>query len=212
MGAYLNSRPSVQRQVGIMKLRKYTTDFKLKVVSEAKALNKNSAATKFSVHPKRVREWIKQEVQLKKAKPKSYRLPGAGRPLLGAELDELLLNRIISARLEKRRVTRSDVVEWGQELGTEMRVELKFSEGWLESFFHRHQLVQRKATNKPFLSDDEIIERAVDFVRHVKSLITEYGISLQNIYSLDETALFFEHDKDSTLEIKGSRHVPVFKF
>jgi hypothetical protein len=104
------------------------------------------------------------------------------------------------------------IQHWGRDLATDFDVEMQFSEGWLTKFFNRHGLVLRKATNKPVHSDSRIANNGARFVCHLKSLIFEYNNMRENIYSLDETALFFDHGKDTTVDLQGSKHIPVCVF
>jgi hypothetical protein len=139
----------------------------------------------------------------------AFRLPGGGRKLTSVELEELLAARVFQERAEKNRVTRSMIMQWAGLLVEDLGVGLELSNGWLEGFLLRHNFVLRCATNKPALSDSVIVDRAVHFVSHIRGLIDEYRIRQDNIYSLDETALFFDHDKDTTIDIRGSRSVQV---
>jgi hypothetical protein len=59
------------------------------------------------------------------------------------------------------------------------------------------------------LSDDEIIQRACAFVKHVKRVIEEYDVSPQNIFNMDETVIFIENGDSTTVDRVGSRKVAV---
>ena len=100
----------------------------------------------------------------------------------------------------------------GIELAVVHEASLDFSQGCLEGFLGRHEFVLRKTTNKPTHSDAELADRAAKFIMHLRGLIAEYGIEDSNIYSLDDTALFFDHQKGSTIDNRGATHVPVSHF
>ena len=100
-------------------------------------------------------------------------------------------------------------MSWAQEFSQGWGIGLSFSHGWLQGFLSRQRFVIRKATNKPFLSDEEVVGRAISFVLHFKALIDEYHVRPENIFSLDETALFFDHEKQGTIDVRGYHHVPV---
>jgi hypothetical protein len=129
--------------------------------------------------------------------------------LKNLELDDELAAMVYDERLQKNRVTRSQIVAWGRELSAELNLELNCSNGWLESFLERHHFVLCQVTNKPVHSDTEIISRATGFVVHIKSLIKTYNISPNNIYSLDETAMFFDHCRNKTIDMKGAKFIQV---
>ncbi|KAH9124556.1 hypothetical protein AeMF1_004702 [Aphanomyces euteiches] len=86
------------------------------------------------------------------------------------------------------------------------------STGWLTRFFSRHDLVLRQGTRRPILSDDQVIERGLNFIQQARSLISTYDIPLSCIYNLDETAIFFDHSKQKTVELRGALDVPIKSF
>jgi len=193
------------------KRQKYTVEEKLNAVRRARATSVYRASKELDIDRKRIREWKEQESSLLEHDRNSYRLSGGGRKLSSNELEELLVEHILEQRLQGLRVTRMMVVQWGRELAVDddEASSLQFSHGWLQKFLDRHDFVLRKATNKPILSDSIIVDRAARFILHVKQLIADYNIQPENIYSLDETALFFEHSDSRTLQERGSRHVQV---
>ena len=79
------------------------------------------------------------------------------------------------------------------------------SNGWLECFLHRHNLVLRKITNK--LSAEVISTRGANFILHLRKLNRKYKIDPQNVINLDETAACA--DRGTTLADRGSTNVPV---
>jgi len=184
---------------------------KLAMIADARSTTIYAASEKYNVDRKRIREWMGQKDQLSRENSGAYRLSGGGRKLRCDELDELLISRVRSKRHEKERVTRSMISEWGLEVAREFGVDLDCTRGWVDKFMARHELTLRKATNKPVLEDSVIAERAAAFVIHVKALIETHGILQENIFCLDETALFYDHDKDTTVEAKGAKHVQVKK-
>ena len=101
------------------------------------------------------------------------------------------------------------ITQWAHELSDAHGANIEFSTGWLERFLARYELVLRKCTNKPIHSDAELVGRAANFITHLKRLIDGYGIVNSNIYSLDETALFFDNDRGSTIDQRGATHIPV---
>jgi len=188
--------------------RQYTADQKLRVIRDAKETSINADAKKYKVDRRSVRRWIEKEEELSVSDSASFRLPGAGRKLSDYELECLLVEQITDARLEKIRVTRSRIIQWAKELADD-ETNLSSSSGWLEKFLQRHNFVLRKVTNKPSLRDTELVDRASRFILHVKRLIMQNNIRLENIYCLDETALFFDHSDARTIHFSGARHVQV---
>ena len=83
------------------------------------------------------------------------------------------------------------------------------SNGWLECFLHRHNLVLRKITNKPKLSAEVISTRGANFILHLRKLVRKYKIEPQNVINLDETVVCADHDKETTLAERGATDIPV---
>jgi hypothetical protein len=193
----------------MMPKRKFTVQKKLRMVEEAKRTNLNSTAQKNNIDRKQLREWMKHEVQLQQVAPSAYIISGGGRKLLSEEFEDLLCEKVLSTRLEKLRVTRNMITDWAKDFAELFGMDLSCSHGWLEKFMDRHDLVLRKATNKPVLADDEVVDRAARFVCHVKHLMEVYNIQLENIYALDETAIFFDHTRDRTVDLHGAKDIQV---
>jgi hypothetical protein len=191
-------------------LKKYTLKQKLDIAREARGSSIYAASKKYGIDRKRIREWIEQEEKLEDEDPAAFRISGGGRKPCATEIEEMLCARIEDWRLQKLRVSRAMIQMWAVELGTGGDVGINFSDGWLQRFFDRHSFVLRRATNKPTLSDAVIVDRAARFIVHIKQLIRDYDVSCENIFCLDETALFFDHNDYRTIDKRGVCHVPVF--
>jgi hypothetical protein len=124
-----------------MKYRKYSVSTKLEVIDYAKSTSINAAAVRHSINRKRIREWISQENDLRSLPRTACRQPGGGRKPSSVELEEMLFARVLQERLEKKRVTRSMIVEWATLLRDEQETDLQLSKGWLEGFLERHNFV-----------------------------------------------------------------------
>ena len=66
-----------------------------------------SAAKKFKVDRKRVREWVQKEEKVTSMKEKRFRLDGGGRKITDAELEEEVLSWIQQRRSNMLRLSRS---------------------------------------------------------------------------------------------------------
>ncbi|KAH9126112.1 hypothetical protein AeMF1_003413 [Aphanomyces euteiches] len=104
------------------------------------------------------------------------------------------------------------IVSWGRELASDMAIPSKCSNGWLEKFLGCHDFVVRKGTRKPSLPPEEIIRRAVCFVNHTHKLIQDHNVPACNIYNFDETANFFDHTNQTTIDIRGTTDIPIRSF
>ena len=70
------------------KKRSFTMEFKENVVAYAVRNSNRSAAIKFNVEPKRVREWRNSLENMLSLKPSRQRLEGDGRKCIDEELEE----------------------------------------------------------------------------------------------------------------------------
>ena len=135
-----------------LKRKKYDLHFKLEVVAYAEKYNKLKAAKVKNVPRSYVKDWTKQKVQLEAqlkgsssySISSSKRLQGAGRPLKDKDFDEKLINWVRQQRQKKLRVSRTMIQRKALTLSIDKN--FKASNGWLEKFLLRHNLVSRRPT------------------------------------------------------------------
>ncbi|KAJ0391866.1 hypothetical protein P43SY_004480 [Pythium insidiosum] len=193
-----------------MYLSKDLTEVKLSYITEAQQTSIRAVAWRIGIDRKTVRQWVVKEKELAEAAPRGYRAVGAGRKLLSEELAFLLYSQINEERGERRRVTRNLIELWAKELAQALRIEgFTASNGWIDGFLSRHNLVMRKATNKTKLDEAQIVQRAVDFVHHVRKLIDDHGVTEDNIFNMDETAVFLDHNRGTTVDERGATDVVI---
>jgi hypothetical protein len=86
---------------------------------------------------------------------------------------------------------------------------LELSNGWLESFLQRNHYCLRKVISKQTLSDGEIINRALCFIKNVKNLLKKFYIKLCVIWNINESAVFLEDSDTKTVDKIGSKRVCI---
>ena len=186
---------------------------KKKIAREAKTLSLRSVAIKYNVDRCCIRDWVHQDNDgaFDKGSPSRFRLGGVGRLVACEELDSLLIAEVREVRSKHLRVTRCRVVEMAAKILWTVAEQpgLALSNGWLGCFLRRHNLVLRKITNKPKLSAEVIATRGANFILHLRKLVRECKIEPQNVINLDETTVFADHDKETTLAERGDTNVPV---
>ena len=99
-------------EAGKDRKRSFSVAFKLQAVSLAKANSNNSAARKYKVDPKRIREWRQKEATLKAESETSAakkRVKGGGRKPLCLQLEDEVLEWIRDMRTRRLRVSRKMV-------------------------------------------------------------------------------------------------------
>ena len=160
-----------------MGCQRYTIGEKKKIVREAKKASLRSVAVNYNVDRRCIRDWVHHDNAgaFDEDSPNRFHLVGGGRRVSCEELDSLLIAEVREARIKHRRVSRRRVVEMAAKILPTMAEQpgLALSNGWLECFLRRHNLVLRKVTNKPKLSAEVIATRGAEFILHLRKLVRE---------------------------------------
>lgn len=151
------------------KRKNYDLNFKLQVVAYAEKHNKSKAAKDKKVPRSCVKDWTKQKAQLEaqlkdssSSSVSSKRLEGAGRPLKDKEFDEKLINWIHQQRQKKLRVSRTMIQKQALTFATDE--DFKASNGWLERFLARYNLVSRRPTTTCQKEPEEYIDKIIKYI------------------------------------------------
>jgi transposase-like protein len=197
------------------KKRSYTVAFKLEVISCAEQTSKNNAAKQYKINRKRVKEWIKQKSEIEAIKnnknlnSKQIRvLSGRGRKLMYPELEYELLEFVKKMREEKNCVTTLMIQDKALELGKILGLEdFKASRSWVARFKDRNNLVQRARTQvaQKFPEDAPLIIK--NFLKNSQEITK--NINKEYIISFDETPIWFDMLRSSTIDFRGVREVQI---
>ena len=140
-----------------------------------------------------------QEEILKSETPKKKRKRTSNQP----ELERLLLEWFGN---QGPKIPISDDVlrTKAQEIGSLLEIQnFKFSYGWLNRFKSRHGIKLRRLHGEEKSHDSEGVRQAVQTITEE---LKDYN--LEDIYNIDETALFYKLEPDKTLatkNVKGSK-------
>ena len=195
------------------KRKNYDMHFKLEVVAYAEKYNKSKAAKLKKVPRSCVKDWMKQKAQLEAhlktslscSISSSKRLQGAGRPLKDKDFDEMLINWVRQQRQKKLCVSRAMIQREALTLSHDEN--FNASNGWLEKFLLRHNLVSRRSTATCQKEPEEYAEKIVEYLLFVEQRRRTSNHTY--IYAADETAVYLDYSSSLTLENKGVREVPV---
>lgn len=193
----------------------YTVSLKLKAVEFAKANSNESAARKFGVDAKRIREWRCKEHVLRKTDGTSKRLKGGGRKPFDYSFDDELVQWIIQMRERRLCVSRKMLMKKAAELfATEYQQKhpsksFVASIGWLNKFLSRNHISLRRKTTVGQKLPNDVAPKLVSFIAYVKSLRIQRKYDFDSIYAMDETAIWLDMPSATTLETKGSKEVPI---
>ena len=192
------------------KNQSYTVAFKLEAIKYAEDSSNYRAAKFYNIDRKRVQEWRKQKKELEPVKNKEQvrALKGRGRKAKYPALENELLDYIKQRREKKQAVTtfmiRNKAKELGQTLGLK---DAKFSRGWVVRFKNRHNLVERARTQiaQKFPEETPLIVK--NFLKTAREKTQNF--EKKNIISFDETPMWFDMPRNSTIEFEGVREVPI---
>ncbi|POM57604.1 Hypothetical protein PHPALM_37860 [Phytophthora palmivora] len=161
----------------------------------------------WNLDPGTVRGWWRKREEIWVAKSHQMRLEVK---TLG-ELEELLLESIGLRRLRKDKVTREwigiQALQIYNEVDDSPVPSFQTSAHWVSNFMKRNDLSLRRRTNLTTLSDDQLVDRAVSYMKFLGEKKTHYNFA--HTLLMDETAVYFEDAREQTVDIRGSRHVVV---
>ena len=115
----------------------------------------------------------------------SKRLQGAGRPLMDKDFDDKLINWVRQQRQKKLRVSRTMIQK--EALTLSIDENFNASNGWLEKFLLRYNLVSRRPTTTCQKEPEEYAEKIVDYLLFVEQRRRTSNYTY--IYAADETAV-----------------------
>ncbi|CAG8773192.1 9122_t:CDS:2, partial [Acaulospora morrowiae] len=193
------------------KNRSYTIAFKLEVIGYAENTSNRHASRFYNVDRKRVQEWRKKktEFEIIKNKGQARVLKGRGRKAMYPTLEEELLDYIRKKREEKNAVTTSMIKKKAKELSKTFNIEdAQFSHGWIVRFKNRHNLVERTRTQiaQKFPEDIPLVVR--NFLKKTRE--KTINIEKKFIISFDETPMWFDMPRNSTLEFQGDLMISTY--
>ena len=163
-----------------------------------------------SLDPGTVRKWWCNRTVIMAAAPHLMRVEGGGRRRALGDLEDLLLDAIIERRLRKEKVKREWIADKAREIfeGIETDgTQFVASPAWVSKFMRRNDLSLRRHTNLTVLSDEKLIDRAVSYMQYLANRVSDFD--LDKTVLMDETAVFFEDLRNTTVDVTGSRHVVV---
>ena len=134
-----------------------------------------SAAQKFSLEPKRVREWIKNFEKSVSTKSYKQALEGGGRKCFDSDLEEKLVAWVYEKRGKMFHVSRKVIVFKAKKcLTTKTKIypyeKLVASRGWCEKLMTRHGFSPRRKTATTQKDPSFLVDRIVSYVIHVRRL------------------------------------------
>ena len=153
-------------------------------------------------------QWYKKRESIMDLPKTKKRCTGAGRPPALAELEDVLFDKIVEMRTRKMKVSRSLIRGFAQSLAQEANLsDFKASSTWCTLFMARFKLSLRRVTNLTTLTDSQLLQRSVDYMKFLR--VTLQSVNLSRTLLMDETAVYFEDCRTQTVDFEGRRHVII---
>ena len=91
----------------------------------------------------------------------------------------------------------------------ESTVYFKTSFGWLRHFMKRCGLPLRRKTSITQKDPDQVIDKLVAFVLHVRRIAMKYPFKASDIIAMDETPIWADMVSDTTVDVTRKKIVTV---
>jgi hypothetical protein len=123
-----------------------------------------SMITLFSTNGKKRREDISITGATKKRS-----VGGRRKPKL-EDIEDILADEIVNLQLQKLKVIRTFIRERAKQMAEEANIgeEFKASSHWATLYLRRNGFSLRRTTNLTTLTDDQLIQRAVDYMHYLQ--------------------------------------------
>lgn len=193
------------------KYKNYTAAFKLQVIVFAENRGNRAAEREFSVSEKLVRDWRKQKVSLKNTNlsRRAFRGPKTG---MFPVIDEEVLGFVKELRNNGCSISYEMLQLKAREVARKNNIPLtqfKASRGWVMRFMRRNNMAMRRRTTICQKLPANYTEKVVSFHRYVLRMRQETAFLLSQIGNADQTPVFFDMPRNSTIAMKGESSIPM---
>ena len=204
-----------------MKLKKkkkkkssYSTEYNLETIKFAKESKSiYSAAKKFNVDHKRIREWQSTKAKLQAADNKRKCLDGGVRKPFAVGLEDELLEWIHERRSPGLQVSRAMILHKAQAIHEQKckawQVSPSFilSNGWVQKCMARNRLSERCRTTELQKDQDRLIDKLIAYILQVQRQQNRHSYSHSDIISMDQTAVWQYMLSSTTVDNVGEKSI-----
>ncbi|KAG3105409.1 hypothetical protein PI125_g13426 [Phytophthora idaei] len=154
-----------------------------------------------------IRQWWKKREQLRQMGTTMRRVAGGGAKPQLRGLEEDLFDQVLYLRSNKEKATRPWIQFTARTLASSQLGDHEFiaSDRWTGGFMAGYGLSLRRTTNLTVLDDEELTDRAVNYLSFLTA--KKPHMNLSRTVLMDETALYFEAPKRQMVDVASSRHV-----
>ena len=192
----------------------YSTEYNLETIKFAKESKSiYSAAKKFNVDHKRIREWQSTKAKLQAADNKRKCLDGGVRKPFAVGLEDELLEWIHERRSTGLQVSRAMIPHKAQAIHEQKckawQVSPSFilSNGWVQKCVARNRLSERCRTTELQKDQDRLIDKLIAYILQVQRQQNRHSYSHSDIIAMDQTAVWQYMLSSTTVDNVGEKSI-----
>jgi hypothetical protein len=189
------------RQTQVLR-RSYNTPLRARVITLTNEWGPTKTSKKTGIPVENIKRWLKKGPQRKR---------GSGRPIKHPDLDFALVAYVKHQRDLKLAVPVRKLLAKARQLCRDKNItDLKLSNGWVQKFCHRHNLVRRKKSTT-ITKDDNSLELSIRAftLKFVYEVLEGEVYDHDQVLNFDETSISRDAPSNYTLEGKGARRVAI---
>ncbi len=198
-----DSVPQIQRRLS------YSMKMKRKVILYAEENTNRGAGRHFGIDECTIRQWRKQRDRIfaSTSSKKTFRGAKSG---IYVEVEKILVEYVKERRAQGLTVTRKNLKKEAlQEAENQNVTGFKASEGWCSRFMARHGFSIRRRTSVCQKLPPHYEQKLVEYQRYVIQLRRKMDYALSNMGNADETPVYFDMTRSTTIAEKGARDVKI---
>ena len=205
---------SVKKKKKKKKKSSCSTEYNLETIKftkESKSIY--SAAQKFHVDHKRIREWQSTKAKLQAADNKRKCLDGGVRKPFAVGLENELLEWIHERRSTGLQVSRAMIPHKAQAIHEQKckawQVSPSFilSNGWVQKCMARNRLSERCRTTELQKDQDRLIDKLIAYILQVQRQQNRHSYSHSDIIAMDQTAVWQYMLSSTTVDNVGEKSI-----
>ena len=191
--------------------RMYSAAQKRKVADYARMHGVRPTAVHFGIARKNIQRWLRERVDEVKGKERKRKnRKGQVRKLTyPKELDDDILKWFLEKRDLQLAVSTEMLKQHAKMVVIPVKPTFKASDGWVQKFMQRHNLVLRARTSMAQKLPADLESRIAAFRQQLQSIRMRTDVDYNMLGNMDEMPVYFDIVPGKTIEIKGEKTVKV---
>lgn len=187
----------------------YSSAQKQKVADYARIHGVRPAAAHFGIPRKNIQQWRQERIGVIEGRRRKNR-KGQGRKIsYPQEVDEDILRWFLEKQDLQLAVSTEMLKQHARVVISQVNTAFKASDGWVQKFMRRHNLVLRARTSMAQKLPGDLEYKVVAFRDEMRSIRTRTDIDYRLLWNMDETPVYFDIVPGKTIEVRGKKTVKV---